>query len=378
MMPVEKLLCELVALPSVNPAFLPAGDPWSGEQRVAEFLAAVAARGGLEIEFQAVSPHRANLLARLTPAGKVRARILLAPHLDTVGGEPVVPELFIPRLRDGRVHGRGACDTKGSVAAMLTALVQLARSERRPVATEIVFAGLVDEEHGQAGSRALVRRGFRADLAIVGEPTRLRVITAHKGNLWLRLETRGRPAHGSQPELGRNAVHLMARIVHLLETQYAARLRRRRHRLLGHPTVSVGTIHGGSQTNVVPAACAITVDRRTIPGETRATVRRELLALLRRHRLAARLADTKDAPCLPLETGTRSPLVRAFLHSVGQTRPHGANFFCDAAVFAHGGTPSVVFGPGDIAQAHTAHEWVSVRQLEQATRLLTRFLQSLP
>src|SRR5438105_654566 len=158
---------------------------------------------------------------------------------------------------NGKIFGRGACDTKGSVAAMMTALCELAQGGRRPKETEIVFAGLVDEENGQAGSRALASSGLKADLAIVGEPTRLRAVTAHKGSLWLQLETRGKSAHGARPELGRNAIHQMARIVDVLETEYAKLLRRRRHGLLGHPTVSVGVIQGGTQANIVPDHCSI-------------------------------------------------------------------------------------------------------------------------
>src|SRR6266487_2628785 len=242
-----KLLRELIALPSVNPAFLPANDLRAGEQRVADFLAATAGRVGLDVEFQEVFPGRSNLLARLTSSGPVRQRILLAPHMDTVGGES--SEIFDPREIDGRLHGRGACDTKGSVAAMLTALIELAGSPQRPGHSEIVFAGLVDEENGQCGSRALVAKGLSADLAIVGEPTRLQVVTAHKGDLWLQLETGGKAAHGSRPELGRNAVHLMAKIVHLLLTDYADQLRGHRHPLLRHATINVGTIAGGHQPN---------------------------------------------------------------------------------------------------------------------------------
>jgi len=371
-----KLLRELIALPSVNPAFLPANDPRAGEQRVADFLAAIAGSNGLEVEFQEVFPDRANLLARLTPSGQSRQRVLLAPHLDTVGGDS--PGIFLPRERNGRLHGRGACDTKGSVAAMLTALVGVANSVRRPRQTEIVFAGLVDEEHGQGGSRALVGKGLKVDLALVGEPTRLQVVTAHKGDLWLQLETRGRAAHGSQPELGRNAVHEMARIVDLLETTYAAVLRKRRHGLLGNPTVSVGTVAGGSQPNIVPDRCRISIDRRTVPGETEAGVRREIKSLLHRHKLNAKLLNIRNAPCPAMETNLKRPLVRRFLASVGQTHPVGAHYFCDAAVLASGGIPCVVFGPGDIAQAHTADEWIEVRQLEQGARMLVRFLQSLP
>jgi succinyl-diaminopimelate desuccinylase len=365
----------MIALPSVNPAFLPANDPCAGEQRVGEFIAATAARHGLDVELREVLPGRSNVLVRLTPGGKVNRRIILAPHLDTVGGD--ASTIFRPRKRGHRVHGRGACDTKGSVAAMFSALIGLADSGRRPAGTEIMLAGLVDEENGQAGSRALVAAGLKADLAVVGEPTRLRCVTAHKGDLWLQLETRGKAAHGSRPELGRNAVHEMARIVDLFETTYASRLRRRRHPLLGHATVSVGTIAGGSQPNIVPDRCRVSIDRRTIPGETETGVRREIKALLRSHRLAARLLNIRNAPCPPMETDPRRPLVRQFLAHTGNAQPAGAHYFCDAAVLSGGGVPGVVFGPGDIAQAHTADEWISLDQLERAERILDGFLRSL-
>ena len=371
----EKLLRELIALPSVNPAFLPAKDSRAGEQRIGEFLAATAAKSGLNVEFQNVLPGRSNLLAVLTPKAKVRSRILLAPHLDTVNAEE---RQFSPSKKRGRIYGRGACDTKGSVAAMLTALGELARSGNRPSETEIVFAGLVDEENAQTGSRTLARSGLKADLAIVGEPTLLQVVTAHKGSLWAQLETRGKSAHGSRPELGRNAVHEMARIVDVLETEYGARLRRRRHALLGHPTVSVGMIGGGTQANIVPDQCRILVDRRTLPGETEPAVLREIISLLKSRHLKATINNGKFAACLPLETNPALPMVRQFLSSMGQRKPVGVNYFCDASILAQGGIPSVVFGPGDIAQAHTSDEWIGVDSLERATSMILAFLKSLP
>ncbi len=234
----ERLLAELIALPSVNPAFLPPRHPHAGEKRVADFLAASAARAGLEVELQKVLPNRSNLIARLRPKNKIKQTILLAPHLDTVGADGTK---FIPQRKNGRLYGRGACDTKGSIAAMLSALCELANSKSRPQETEIVFAGLIDEEHAQAGSRALVgqasslsplfkknrdRQDACPTLAIVGEFTNLQVVTAHKGSLWLELETHGKAAHGATPQLGKNAIHEMARIVDWLETDYAARLRK--------------------------------------------------------------------------------------------------------------------------------------------------------
>jgi acetylornithine deacetylase/succinyl-diaminopimelate desuccinylase-like protein len=378
MTPSHRLLRELVAIPSVNPAFLPANDSRSGEKRVADFLAAIAANGGLDVEFQEVFPNRFNLLARFSPKGKISQHIILAPHLDTVGAAAMPDTLFQPTTRRNRLYGRGACDTKGSIAAMLTALIRVANSGRPPSQTQITFVGLVDEENGQCGSRALVARGFKADLAVVGEPTCLQAVTAHKGDLWFSLETRGKSAHGARPELGRNAVHAMAKVVDGLETEYAAQLRRRRHPLLGHPTVNVGSIVGGTQPNIVPDQCAISVDRRTLPGETEASVRREIKAFLGQRKLTARLVNTKLAPCVALETDPALPLVRQFLECVGNKKPVGVDFFCDAAVLSSGGIPSIVFGPGDIAQAHTADEWISLSSLERGTRLLTQFLESLP
>jgi len=370
----EKLLRGLIALPSVNPAFAPPG-PRTGERAVAEFLAAVGARAGLDIEFMPALGERDNLIARLTPRGPVQRRILLAPHLDTVPGEDAQ---FTPVTKAGRLHGRGACDTKGAVAAMFSALCELAHGARRPAHTEVIFAGLVDEEHGQAGSRALVKAGVQADLAIVGEPTRLGVITAHKGNVWLRLTTTGKAAHGATPHLGRNAILPMVPVVTALENDYRAELARRAHPLLGSPTVNVGSIHAGAQPNIVPDTCVIEVDRRTLPGESEAGVLREITALLRARKLKAEVGSLKTAPCPALETNAEQPLVREFLRAAGQKRPLGAHYFCDAAVLAGGGMPSVVFGPGDIAQAHTADEWVELEQVEQARRLLVEFLHAQP
>ena len=386
----EKLLAELIALPSVNPAFLPANHPFAGEARVADFLAATAAKAGLEVEFQNVLPGRHNLIARLRPAGKIERTILLAPHLDTVGADETK---FIPQRKHGRLHGRGACDTKGSVAAMLSALCELAQSRSRPPHTEFIFAGLIDEEQAQAGSRAFVAQASSlcvpetqthrqaacaTMLAIVGEPTNCRVVTAHKGSLWLHLQTHGQAAHGATPHLGKNAVHEMARIVDALETDYRAQLKKRKHQLLGAATVNVGKISGGSQPNIVPDACVIEVDRRTLPGETDASVRKEITALLAAKKLSAKIFSAKLAPALPLETNFKLPLVQTFLSVAKQTRPLGVDYFCDASVLAAGGIPSVVFGPGDIAQAHTADEWVSLAQLERAKDLLVRFFRSLP
>lgn len=384
--PVARLLSDLIAVPSVNPAFLPAGDPRVGEARMVAELSERAIRAGLSVERQSVAAGRDNLVVRLTPAGKVRHRILLAPHLDTVGEPHLDPQLQ-PRFAAGRLFGRGACDTKGSVAAMFQALLDVAASGLRPAATELVFVGMVDEENFQLGSRHYAalskKRGqavqYRADLAIVGEPTRLEVVSAHKGDLWLQLRTRGVAAHGATPHLGRNAVTEMARVVLALEGDYAQELHRRRpHPLLGRPTINVGAICGGTQPNIVPAACEISIDRRFLPGETPTSVSREIQAVLRRAGVKAEFVDLRGYPCAALETDPALPRVGQFLSAAGKTRTQGVHYFCDAAPLAAAGIPAIVFGPGDIAQAHTTEEWIAVDQLEAATKILVTFLRNQP
>lgn len=373
-----RLLRDLVALPSINPDFRPPNDSFSGEHRVGDFLCSLAGKSGLEVERQIVLEGRDNILVHLMPPERVTRRIVLAPHLDTVGGDEVPGLLFTPLVRNEKLHGRGACDTKGSVAAMFSALLTVAAGKKRPRRTEIVFAGLIGEEHYQEGSRALAASGIQADLAIVGEPTQCKVVTAHKGNLWLELRTRGKSAHGARPELGRNAVHEMARVVDLLETDYARWLQRRTHPLLGRPTINVGTIRGGTQPNVVPAECRIGVDRRTLPGETEFMVRRDIQTLLRMRHLKARFSSLRSLPCPPLETDANLPIVKEFLRVNRQKQPVGVDYFCDAAILAKGGISSVVFGPGNIAQAHTSDEWISLKSLDQAADRLVHFLQAQP
>ena len=170
----------------------------------------------------------------------------------------------------------------------------------------------------------------------------------------------------------------MSRVVDALQTDYAAQLKKKKHPLLGHGTVSVGTICGGTQTNIVPDSCVIGVDRRTLPGESESQTRQAMSAFLKSLALKAKVSNVKLKPCPALETGERLPLVKQFLGSIGQKRAVGLHYFCDAAVLASGGIPSVVFGPGDIAQAHTADEWIEISQLEQGRAMLLNFLKSLP
>ncbi|MDC0267890.1 M20/M25/M40 family metallo-hydrolase [bacterium] len=369
-----RLLMDLIAIPSVNPAFSN-DDAMIGEGRVAQFLAERSREIGLGVRWQSVSGGRRNLILQYQPKHRPRHRLLLAPHMDTVVASPAQ---FEPLMQKGRIYGRGACDTKGSIASMLDALAQLVRGSNRPRDTAIHMACMVDEEHGQMGSRAFARRCKAYDYAIIGEPTSNQLVTAHKGVMWFQLHTSGRAAHGSRPQLGISAIAQMAKVVSFLEGDYRAELERIRHPLLGPGTVNVGIIKGGVQPNIVPDKCSIWVDRRTLPGESYQAIARHLLHALKQRGVKASIEYRLGADCPALETSHELPWVKQCLHQLKQKEARGVDFFCDAAVIAQRGTPCAVFGPGSIDQAHTANEWISMRSLDTCVGHYLRFFRSLP
>jgi acetylornithine deacetylase len=314
-----------------------------------------------------VLPGRVNFLATFVGHDPSRS-ILFEAHGDTVGGE-------VPLRLDaaaGLLYGRGACDTKGAMAAILSAIRRVLAEQGRPPVT-VHFASTCKEESGCEGVRALLASGFRADMAVVGEPTRLTIIRAHKGAWRCRIVTRGVAAHSSAPDRGVNAIYRMRRVLEVLEQHYSATLAALRDPLLGAPTMSVGTIHGGMAVNMVPDRCEIEVDWRIIPGQRG----EELLADLQ-----SRLPDAEVAPCEsypPFREADDSPVLtrmqRACTAALGQTAPLGAvPWAANAGFLRAAGIPCVIFGPGDIAQAHTAGEFVELRQVEQAAEVYWRMM----
>ncbi len=364
-----ELLQALIQIPSVNPEGDP-GTDGTGEARIAGWLAEFLCGLGAHVELREVLPGRPNVVARFPSDRPGKPRLLLAPHTDTVSVLGMTIPPFAAELRDGKIWGRGASDTKGPMTAMLWAL--RAMRERLPaLGHEIWFAGLASEEAGQHGSKALASEE-RFDFVIAAEPTDLQVVHTHKGAAFLQLRTTGKAGHASRPELGENAIAKMLRVLDFIGDELTREFAAICDPVLGSPTISIGTIRGGSKTNIIPDACEASVDLRFVPAQFAPGFVEKIIARLRA--ICPDLAlDLSPAP--PLLTDPSHPLI-AKLGACG-ARPVGAPWFCDACFFAARGTPAVALGPGSIAQAHTRDEFLAVADLEKGVEFFQQFLASL-
>ena len=415
------LLEQLIVIPSVNRMGRGDDDPTLGEARLTAFLETTLQGLGLATQRQPVAPGQDNLIAVLPgdPPPEQGGRVLLLDaHQDTVPVAGMTIEPFRPLRRDGRVYGRGACDVKGPMAAMIAAVARLAAERPTPRPT-ILVTFTVNEEHGFTGVRALadalvplsrrppdvagvetsqcdtarlqgwsvgeglgVRVGGTAlDLplphaAIVAEPTQLNIVTAHKGVVRWRCHARGRAAHSSRPETGENAIYKMARVVTAIE-RYAAALAQ----ASPGETVSVNLVRGGAAVNTVPDLATIDIDYRLPPHQTPDGAWQKLVAYL---------AQTPDVPAveherpemsgLPLSSDNNGALADALAAAVrpitGRCEQIAVHYATNAAFLAAIGIPTVVFGPGDIAQAHTVDEWIATAPLDTAAEILYRFCRA--
>jgi acetylornithine deacetylase len=306
-------------------------------------------------------------------------------HLDTVTIDGMTIDPLTATVREGRMYGRGACDTKGTGAAMLWALRQYAQSTRQPNNIAILFS--IDEEFGMSGVRSFVARdyaslGFTPRGVIVGEPTRLQPIVAHNGAVRWRIATAGVAAHSSDPSRGVSAIRKMVDVIGGLERDYIPSLTRR-HVLTGKAQCSINIIRGGQQINIVPDTCSIDLDRRVLPGERCEDVMPDVQPLL--DRLAAADPDLRvtQAPifsCPPLAPADDASLLTAVQQALGgmglPSEPVGGPFATDGGDLAVTGLPVVVIGPGDIAQAHTKDEWIDLDELHRGVELYGRLMQA--
>jgi acetylornithine deacetylase/succinyl-diaminopimelate desuccinylase-like protein len=357
-------LCQaLVRIPSENPS----GSPGSrGEEAVARFVGEFLGEAGARVEYDEIQPGRPNVYGVWPAPPGATQRILFAPHLDTVTVEGMNVDPFQADCSDGKLYGRGSCDTKGSIAAMLWALKSVDLSK---LSVAVSFAGLMDEEFEQRGAKACADRKM-ADFVIAGEPTNLNVVHIHKGTAWVKIETSGKAAHASVPENGVNAIDRMTEALAILRERFLEICPVQPHPILGRPTLSTGRISGGSKINVIPDHCYAELDIRILPGQE--SIVTGIADLLKSQRSPASVTPIKVSP--PLFTQPDHPFIRKLLE-LGSSLT-GASWFCDAAIFAHEGIPAIAIGPGSIAQAHTADEFIEIAELERGAAFFANYLLS--
>lgn len=392
-MPLDlvQTLSDLIAIPSVNPMGRPLDGPEYYEERVTDYLQGLFERLGLPWQRQQVLPRRENIIARLDGTVSPEAGgeiIMLEAHQDTVPVDGMTIDPWKPQVRDGRIYGRGACDIKGGMTAMLGAFARLAEERPAPRPT-VIMACTVNEEYGYSGASELPKLwgggagGIvprQPDAAIVAEPTGLNVVVAHKGAVRWKCRTHGVAAHSSQPERGENAIYRMAAVIAALE-RYAGELPRfvAAHPLCGSATLSVGLIQGGLSVNTVPDVCTIEIDRRALPGEDAEAAYQHVLTWLgdqpgaagaeheRPYLLGMSLSDRDNG-------AVADRLVAVTQRLFGRGEKIGVPFGTNASRISAAGVPTVVFGPGSIDQAHTVDEWLSLAELEKASAVLYEFL----
>jgi acetylornithine deacetylase len=352
------LLKDLVAIDSTNPTLVPGG---AGEAQIAAFVARWLERAGLEVSVEEAAPGRPNVVGRARGRGDGRS-LLLNAHTDTVGASGM-KDPHAPRIDGDRMYGRGAYDMKAGLAAAMLAAVE---AQRQDLAGDVVVAAVVDEEAESIGTEALLR-GVSADAAIVTEPTALDICVAHRGFVWAEIETLGRAAHGSRPDLGVDAIAKMGPVLVAVESLGATLAAGAGHPLLDTGSVHASTIEGGRELSTYPERCLLRIERRTIPGESVQQVEAELVDLVGDGDV--RVTFSRE----PLETSAGEPIVEIFSRQAKSAGSEpalvGAPFWTDAGLLAGAGIPSVLFGPGGDG-AHAAVEWVDLRDYERCIEAL--------
>ena len=361
----------LVRVDSRNPGLVP-GAP--GEGDVARTLASVLEAWGFDVTLQQVVANRPNVVARI---GRTGGRSLMFNgHIDVVGVDGMTHPPFDAQTVDGRLFGRGATDMKGGVAAMCAAAWRAAQTG---LGGEIIVAAVVDEEWQSAGTRCLIERGVRADACIVTEPTRMAIAPAHKGFTWTEVEFTGRAAHGSRYDVGIDAIRHAGLLLAELDRIDREELVRHTHPLLGHASLHASEISGGSGWSTYPDQSKLTIERRTVPGESPDDAVREMEEALAR--VSANTPTMRGVvrhvfSQWPSDVAVDAPIVTALsdaMRACGETVAiEGLSAWTDAALLNAAGIPAICYGPGDISLAHSATEWVAEDEISRATTVLER------
>jgi acetylornithine deacetylase len=372
---VERLTCELVAIESVNPDLVASG---SGEAKIGRFVADWLTDVGIAVEIVEPTKGRPSVVGVVRGSGGGRS-LMLNAHMDTVGAGGM-KEPFTPVVSEGRVHGRGAYDMKGSLAAIMVAARE---AKKLALRGDVIVTAVADEEVASTGTSAVLER-FHADAAIVTEPTELRMCLAHKGFVWMEIEVQGVAAHGSRPHDGVDAIGRMGRILTgLVNLDRRLRLGAG-HNLLGRGSLHASLIEGGQEWSTYPARCAVKVERRTIPGEDGASALNEMEALIEMAREDTPNLEASARVVLeraPSELAANHPVERAVAQAArealgGDVESIGVAYWMDMALTNAAGIPTVAFGPVGEGE-HADVEWVDIASLETCVDVYVRAAKSL-
>jgi acetylornithine deacetylase len=363
----------LIQIDSRNPTLAPDSP---GEGDCARTLAAGLDEWGFAVQLVDAAPGRPNVVARIGPHNA--PALMLNGHLDVVGVEGMVHQPFSADLRSGRIYGRGSADMKGGLAAMCAAATGTSRKSER----QVLITAVVDEEYESLGMRALLAAGVRAEQAIITEPTRLAICPAHRGFAWFDVELRGKAAHGSRYDVGVDAITHAGLLLTELDLLERTRESGPTHPLLGRGSLHASKIEGGVGMSTYPERCSLAIERRTIPGESVEKATREITdacARVKSNRPEFDARVTLSTAQLPSDVPVDAPVVRRLVGAVERegipVSIEGLSAWTDAALLNEAGIPTVCFGPGDIALAHAAEEFVPVDDIERATRVLARVVR---
>jgi acetylornithine deacetylase len=357
------LLADLVRIDSINPDLIEGA---AGEGEIARFVARWLEAAGLEVEVEEVAPGRFNAVGIARGSGGEKT-LLLNAHMDTVGVAGMARP-FEPVLANGRLHGRGSYDMKAGLAAIMLAGADAARAG---LAGDVIVTAVCDEEVASIGTARVAER-YRADAAIVSEPTEMRLALAHKGFVGFEIEAKGRAAHGSRPDLGVDAIARMGHVLVGIE-ELDRRLRAEpTHPLLGSGSLHASVIEGGQEFSSYPERCLLKGERRTIPGESDAQVEGELRELLGEVDGEVRVVVTRE----PFETAADAPIAELVVRHAGGPEVVGVPFWADSALLSAAGIPTVVFGPAGEG-AHAVEEWVDVASAERCAEIYSAVAREL-
>jgi acetylornithine deacetylase len=361
---LTKLTREMIHINSVNPSLTPDG---KGEAELGAYVAEKLKELGLEVTVSEVAPGRVNTVGVLKGSGGGKS-LLLNAHLDTVGVESMTIDPFGGELKDGRMYGRGSQDMKGSLAAMITAAKAIVEAGIR-LHGDLLITAVADEEHSSIGMEALVK-AFKADAAIVTEPTDMHICRAHRGFIWFEVETFGRAAHGSRYTEGIDANMRMGRFLAKLEKLEQELLQRTPHELAGPPSLHAALIQGGTEISKYAERCKLTIERRIIPGETVEGTRAELQEII--DRLLEQDSTFKATVKAtfwrePFEVREDAEIVQIMDKVLDARLGHhpkhtGQTFWTDAALIADAGAETVLLGPVGYG-LHSAEEWVEMKSV---------------